>query len=96
MIIAADHLEATMGQLMRAHKAFVGGDFDRADELMLAAIPELSGGGFLGGLRLQQAFYILKQSALAAGDAEMVSDCQSLIAMLQALYRQGVVGSQQN
>lgn len=92
MLIEADQLEATMGQLMRAHKAFVGGHFDRADELMLAAIPELSGGGFLGGLRLQQAFYILKQSALAVGDAEMVSDCQSLIAMLEVLYRQGVVG----
>jgi hypothetical protein len=92
MIIEANKLDDLMGQLMRSHKAILGGDESRADELMVAALPDLSGGGFLGVLRLQQGFYILKQSAAAAGNEEMVSDCSQLIAMLEAAYRQGVVG----
>ncbi len=80
-------IHTAFATLDRACRAMRDTEFDKAEQLMLSAIPELKGCGLLGILRLQTGYRILEQSYAAADNRPGVLSCADRIRQLDLVYR---------
>lgn len=82
-VIAPARLADVHAQVVLSLRAEDLGNFEKADERLLAAIPEIGKIGFTGNMRLQMAFCILKQSYGVIGDEEGVKECAAQLMTLR-------------